>query len=85
MCFIDEPICEDWMRRLGTRQTQFIRSEFVVTSRLWGRAGVSTTVVAMMALPIEQPAMPAVGSTDREGRLELSTRQPRKRFRPRRA
>lgn len=52
MCFADDPACEDWMQRLKkTRRTKLVQSEFMLTSNLWGKAGVSTKIVAVIAPP----------------------------------
>ncbi len=60
LCFAGESLCEDWMRRLQTRQTKFVRSEIVLTSRLWGTPGVSTKIIAIIAPPRgDRPSGPA--------------------------
>jgi len=60
LCFRDDAPCMDWMQRLETAQTHFVRAEFTLTAKLWGRSGTSATIVTMMALPRETGAAPAV-------------------------
>lgn len=60
LCFKGEADCEGWLRRLETRQTKFVQSEFALSSQLWGRPGVSTTIVAVIAPPRDPSAEPVL-------------------------
>jgi dolichyl-phosphate-mannose-protein mannosyltransferase len=67
ICFADEPDCKDWMQRLEGRQTKFVRSEFVVTSNLWGQPGVSAKIVIMIAPPLTGPSLQPASVPQSEG------------------
>jgi hypothetical protein len=69
------------MQRLEARQTKFVRSEFVVTSQLWGERGVSATIVALIAPP-RDPSSEPVLLPEREGIEDFSASRRHIRFRP---
>lgn len=52
MCFTDDVSCIDWMNRVAAIPVTSIRTEFTLNTSLWGRPGVSATVVALMVPPV---------------------------------
>ncbi|WP_315835095.1 glycosyltransferase family 39 protein [Bradyrhizobium prioriisuperbiae] len=81
LCFKGEADCEAWLRRLETRQTKFVQSEFVLTSQLWGRPGVSTVIVAVIAPPRDPSAEPVL-VPERESLEDFSASRRHIQFRP---
>lgn len=57
LCFADDSGCMDWMTKVEGRSHEFRRVTLPITTSLWGRPGVSTTVVALM-VPPEDAAHP---------------------------
>ncbi|MBN9600726.1 MAG: glycosyltransferase family 39 protein [Afipia sp.] len=56
LCFADDPTCMNWMAKVEARAHDFRRLTLPIATSLWGRPGVSTTVVALMVPP--QGAVP---------------------------
>jgi hypothetical protein len=51
VCFADDKACLGWMENVAATTAHVVRTEFVVTPRLWGQPGVPARIVAMMVLP----------------------------------
>jgi hypothetical protein len=51
LCFAEDSDCLKWMDRVAGRAPRVFRNEFVVQPVLWGRAGASARVVALIAPP----------------------------------
>jgi len=81
LCFADDRDCADWMRKLEARPTRFVRSEFVLTSQLWGEKGVSATIVALIAPP-RDPSSEPVLLPENERIEDFSASRRHIRFRP---
>lgn len=61
MCFAGDQPCTNWMRTVAAREPQHFSLVFDVQPRLWGRAGIPASIVALMVLPRQTEAdMPAV-------------------------
>lgn len=51
LCFEGQDHCGRWMEWVSARAGRFVRREFTVRASLWGRPGVSRTVVVLMVPP----------------------------------
>lgn len=51
LCFADDPTCTNWMTKVEARAHDFRRLTLPIATSLWGRPGVSTTVIALMVPP----------------------------------
>ncbi len=63
LCFADDPVCTHWMTKVEGRAHESRRLALPITTSLWGRPGVSTTVIALMVPPEDaQPSQPLPSS-----------------------
>jgi 4-amino-4-deoxy-L-arabinose transferase-like glycosyltransferase len=51
MCFANDAQCLGWMEQIGGIAPPYLRMNVQVQPRLWGRAGIPTTIAAMLVLP----------------------------------
>jgi hypothetical protein len=51
VCFADDRPCLNWMESVATSVPDVVRTEFVITPRLWGQPGIPARIAAMMAPP----------------------------------
>jgi 4-amino-4-deoxy-L-arabinose transferase-like glycosyltransferase len=51
VCFAEDVACLNWMESVAAANPHVVRTNFVVTPRLWGQPGVPAQIAAMMALP----------------------------------
>jgi hypothetical protein len=56
MCFSDDRVCNEWARNVRATTPDAISFDFVVTNRLWGLAGATARIDAVMVLPREEKA-----------------------------
>ncbi len=72
LCFAEDSDCLKWMDRVAGRAPRVFRNEFVVQPVLWGRAGASARVVALIAPPavpdrgVETPPAEDFSASNRE-------------------
>jgi 4-amino-4-deoxy-L-arabinose transferase-like glycosyltransferase len=51
VCFANDRSCLNWMESVAKTVPDAIRTEFVVTPRLWGQPGIPARIAAMLAPP----------------------------------
>jgi 4-amino-4-deoxy-L-arabinose transferase-like glycosyltransferase len=51
VCFAADLACLNWMESVAATNPHIVRTQFVVTPRLWGQPGVPAQIAAMMVLP----------------------------------
>jgi 4-amino-4-deoxy-L-arabinose transferase-like glycosyltransferase len=55
LCFRGQDYCSRWMESVSGRAEHFVRREFTVQAKLWGRPGLSREVIVMMVPPRATP------------------------------
>jgi hypothetical protein len=60
LCYVEDADCVSSVERVAARAEQFVRSDFVVQSALWGRAGATQRFTAFVVPPASDTAPPPV-------------------------
>jgi 4-amino-4-deoxy-L-arabinose transferase-like glycosyltransferase len=58
LCFRDQDQCGRWMEWVSSRAGHFVRREFTVQARLWGRPGLTREMIVLMVPPLEMRTTP---------------------------
>jgi 4-amino-4-deoxy-L-arabinose transferase-like glycosyltransferase len=65
ICFADQAVCIDWMKRTAERAQDYFQVEFEVSARLLGTPGVSRKVTALIVPPLSSSRpSPSVGNAE---------------------
>jgi len=77
MCFADNVVCQEWMKKVTAIAPEYTRVDFDVTPHLWGRAGKPAALIALMVPPQDDKAGTVV-QPGSEGVMDFSSshRQP---------